>query len=65
MCTAAVRETLQSQPGVVKVEINFPGKTANCQVDQEKFDADKAIEALAKADFAESTIVQPKKENAS
>jgi copper chaperone CopZ len=50
---------LRSLPGVAKVEIDFPGRTATCTVDAEKFHAEEAIQALDKQGFANSTVKEP------
>ena len=41
------------------MEIDFPGRTATCIVDPDKFSDDDAIQALDKGGFAHSTIKEP------
>jgi hypothetical protein len=38
------------------VDIDFASKTATCRVDAGKFNAKAAVEALAKADFQNSSV---------
>lgn len=56
MCAPKVRKTLAEQPGVADVSVDLETKTAVVAVEGDIFDAEKAIEALEMADFADAEL---------
>lgn len=61
-CAAGVARCLKEEPGVKDVDVDVPTKTATVAVDEAVFDADKAVAALADAEFPESTVLASKDE---
>ena len=55
-CGEATREILAEQEGVKEVKIDFLSKLAVVAVDQEKFNADKALAELIDHGFDNSTL---------
>lgn len=55
-CAANVKETLAGVDGVKEIQIDVDTKTATVAVDQTAFDSEKAITALADANFADTTL---------
>lgn len=53
-CVPTVEKTLADQPGVKDVQVDLESKTATVAVDEGKFDADKAVEALVDLQFTET-----------
>lgn len=50
-CAAMVKETLEGQPGVTGVKIDFAAKRAEFATEPSKFDLAKALKALDDAGF--------------
>ena len=59
-CAATVHELLSKQPGVKRVVVNFPAKTATVSIDTDddagKFDAEAAVAVLVDRGFDHSTL---------
>jgi copper chaperone CopZ len=55
-CGAAVEATLAKQPGALDVDVVFETKSAIVAVDEDKFDADKAVAALVDKMFPNSKL---------
>jgi copper chaperone CopZ len=55
-CGAAVEATLAKQSGALDVQVDFDTKTATVAVDEDKFDADKAVAALVDKMFPNSKL---------
>lgn len=57
-CAPKVFETLIEQPGVKDVKVELDSKTATIAIDEESFDADAVIAALADVQFTNTTVAQ-------
>jgi copper chaperone CopZ len=55
-CAVKVREVLSDQPGVARVSVDFPSRTATLAVRRSRFDADRAIAALVDHSFENSRV---------
>jgi copper chaperone CopZ len=55
-CAVATREILESQPGVQEVLVDFETKSATVAVDEEEFQVEVALEALADRGFVHSEV---------
>jgi copper chaperone CopZ len=55
-CAVKVREVLAEQPGVKRVRVDFPNRTATLAVRESKFDADRALDALVDHGFDEARL---------
>jgi len=55
-CVPQVRKILASQPGVKDVAVDLESKRATVAVDQDDFDAEKAIAALVDMRFAKAKL---------
>ena len=63
-CVPTVRETLANQPGVKDVKVDLESKTATVAVDNDAFDANKAIAALKDRMFTHAELVGETAESA-
>jgi copper chaperone CopZ len=57
-CVMATKEILSAQPGVKEVLVNFDAKTATVAVDQDAFQTEAALAALADRGFVHSEVKQ-------
>jgi copper chaperone CopZ len=55
-CAVKVNEVLSKQPGVARVNVDFPNRTATLAVKPSEFDLDAAIAALVDYGFEESRL---------
>jgi copper chaperone CopZ len=55
-CAVKVREVLSEQPGVKRVKVDFPNRTATLAVRQSSFNVDRAIAALVDHGFDEARL---------
>jgi mercuric ion binding protein len=55
-CAVKVREVLSEQPGVKRVKVDFPHRTATLAVHQSDFDVNRAIAALVDHGFDEARL---------
>jgi copper chaperone CopZ len=55
-CGAKTKEILAGQPGAKDVVIDFPAKTAIVAVNEDQFDAKRALDALVDHGFDQSTL---------
>jgi copper chaperone CopZ len=53
-----VRKALEALPGVAHVTTDVSAQTATCAVEKDKFDAEKAIAALAEVGYDNSTVLE-------
>ncbi len=50
-CASKVHEILAGQPGVVDAKVDYPAKTATVAIEEDAFDAEAALAALADYQF--------------
>jgi copper chaperone CopZ len=55
-CAVKVREVLSEQPGVKRVNVDFPKRTATLAVRESSFDAEQALAALVDHGFDEARL---------